>query len=197
MGLWWWVDGLNCLIDHLGLGHLASLSLLRGVSAHVAHIVTTTPLGGVLKMVVGEARNFPELARVWHDELVAHAIGAMTGRIAAVILVLACVAKPFAFVRQVEPVPCAGVQERRLAQPPGHHVLVDADIADAGQIDVLDPVAVAAGRIKDAADLKFSQQIGQLADQVPRFAQHRAAAADRFRVLPAVLVIDALEDVFG
>ena len=32
------------------------------------------------------------------------AIGSVTGRIAAAILVLACVAKPFAFVRQVEPV---------------------------------------------------------------------------------------------
>ena len=33
-------------------------------------------------MVVGEARNFPELARVWHDELVSQALGAMTTAIA-------------------------------------------------------------------------------------------------------------------
>ena len=51
--------------------------LLRGVSAHVARVVMTTPLGGVLKMVVGEAGNFPEIARVWHDELVSQALGAM------------------------------------------------------------------------------------------------------------------------
>ena len=56
--------------------------LLRGVVAHVAGMVETTPIGGVLKMVVGEARNFPELARVWHDELVSKALGAITAAIA-------------------------------------------------------------------------------------------------------------------
>ena len=57
--------------------------LLRGVTAHVAKVVQATPLGGVLKMVVGEAGNFPEIARVWHDELVSQALGAMSGAIAA------------------------------------------------------------------------------------------------------------------
>jgi AcrR family transcriptional regulator len=57
--------------------------LLRGVAAHLGHVIETTPMGGVLKMVVGEARNFPEIARVWHDDLVAHALGAMTGAIRA------------------------------------------------------------------------------------------------------------------
>lgn len=51
--------------------------LLRGLAGHIAGVVETTPIGGVLKMVVGEARNFPELARVWHDELIVHALGAM------------------------------------------------------------------------------------------------------------------------
>ena len=57
--------------------------LLRGVAGLVAGVVETTPLGGVLKMVVAEAGNFPEIARVWHDELVAQALGAMTDAIAA------------------------------------------------------------------------------------------------------------------
>lgn len=57
--------------------------LLRGVAAHMAGIVESTPLGGVLKMVVGEARNFPEIARVWHDELVSQALGAMAAAIEA------------------------------------------------------------------------------------------------------------------
>lgn len=56
--------------------------LLRGVARHVAGVIETTPIGAVLKMVVGEARNFPELARVWHDELVAQALGALTDAIA-------------------------------------------------------------------------------------------------------------------
>jgi len=35
------------------------------------------PIGAVAKMVIGESRNFPELARVWHDEVAAKAIGAI------------------------------------------------------------------------------------------------------------------------
>src|SRR5688572_1384280 len=57
--------------------------LLRSVTTHIAAVVSHTPLGGVLKMVVGEARNFPEIARVWHDELVSQALGAMAEAIAA------------------------------------------------------------------------------------------------------------------
>jgi hypothetical protein len=34
-------------------------------------------------MVIGEAGNFPELARVWHDRLVAHALGALCDAVAA------------------------------------------------------------------------------------------------------------------
>ncbi len=29
------------------------------------------PIGAVAKMVIGESRNFPELAKVWHDQVVA------------------------------------------------------------------------------------------------------------------------------
>lgn len=37
------------------------------------------PIGAVAKIVIGESRNFPELARVWHDEIAAKAIGALAG----------------------------------------------------------------------------------------------------------------------
>jgi AcrR family transcriptional regulator len=37
------------------------------------------PIGAVAKIVVGESRNFPELARVWHDEVASKAIGALAG----------------------------------------------------------------------------------------------------------------------
>lgn len=51
--------------------------LIRGLAGHVTTMVQTTPIGGVVKMVIGEARNFPELARVWHDDLVSQALGAV------------------------------------------------------------------------------------------------------------------------
>lgn len=57
--------------------------LVRGAAAHLAGVAQTTPLGGVVKMVIGEARNFPELARVWHDQLVAHALAALAGAVEA------------------------------------------------------------------------------------------------------------------
>jgi len=57
--------------------------LLRAFGAQVAVLIDTLPIGGVAKMVIGEARNFPEIARVWHDELVVHAIGALTDAIRA------------------------------------------------------------------------------------------------------------------
>ena len=49
--------------------------LLRMVLPRLATAVGTVPIGAVAKMVIGESRNFPELARVWHDEVVLKGIG--------------------------------------------------------------------------------------------------------------------------
>jgi AcrR family transcriptional regulator len=57
--------------------------LARALPERVAATIAAMPVGGVVKMVIGEARNFPELARVWHDELVAQALGGLTEAIAA------------------------------------------------------------------------------------------------------------------
>ena len=56
--------------------------LLLTVAERLSGLVAVQPLGGVVKMVIGEARNFPELARVWHDELVSQALGALAAAIA-------------------------------------------------------------------------------------------------------------------
>ncbi|MES2340087.1 MAG: TetR/AcrR family transcriptional regulator [Pseudomonadota bacterium] len=56
---------------------------LRGAVGLIAHLAGATPLGGIVKMVIGEARNFPELARVWHDRLIVPALGGLTAAIAA------------------------------------------------------------------------------------------------------------------
>lgn len=45
--------------------------------AGFAQNIDRIPVGAVAKMVIGESRNFPELARVWHDEVASKAIGAM------------------------------------------------------------------------------------------------------------------------
>jgi AcrR family transcriptional regulator len=51
--------------------------LVRMLLAAFAEREARLPIGAVAKMVVGESRNFPELARVWHDEVASKAIGAI------------------------------------------------------------------------------------------------------------------------
>jgi AcrR family transcriptional regulator len=53
--------------------------LLRLFLPKFAEIVTTVPIGAVAKMVVGESRNFPELAKVWHDDVILKAVGLIAG----------------------------------------------------------------------------------------------------------------------
>lgn len=56
--------------------------ILRLVFQRVALVAGTTRLGAVIKLVIGESRNFPELARVWHDEVVSRALAALSGALA-------------------------------------------------------------------------------------------------------------------
>jgi AcrR family transcriptional regulator len=57
--------------------------LVRGLAQTMRGILQTTAVGGVVKMVIGEARNFPELARIWHDQLVAPMLGAFAAAVEA------------------------------------------------------------------------------------------------------------------
>jgi AcrR family transcriptional regulator len=43
-----------------------------------ADVAERSPVGPIAKMVVGESRNFPELARLWHDEVVAPMVALLT-----------------------------------------------------------------------------------------------------------------------
>ncbi len=56
-------------------------TLIRFVAGNLVRVAETQPVGGVVKMVIGESRNFPELARVWHDDLIASALGTVAGLI--------------------------------------------------------------------------------------------------------------------
>ena len=55
---------------------------LRMMLPRFAELVVSSRMGAVAKMVIGESRNFPELARVWHDEVILKGIG-MVGRLIA------------------------------------------------------------------------------------------------------------------
>lgn len=55
--------------------------VVRMVLPGFAAITGRVRLGAVAKMVIGESRNFPELAKVWHDEVVTKALGMIGGLI--------------------------------------------------------------------------------------------------------------------
>jgi AcrR family transcriptional regulator len=62
--------------------NLPFADMVRALLPRFAGIVATVPVGAVAKMVIGESRNFPELARVWHDEVILKALGLIAGVIA-------------------------------------------------------------------------------------------------------------------
>lgn len=68
---------LDMVETALGQATIPFPDLLRMLFARIADMVETSRLGAVAKLVIGESRNFPELARVWHDEVVSRALGAL------------------------------------------------------------------------------------------------------------------------
>jgi AcrR family transcriptional regulator len=52
--------------------------LIRLMIPRVALLAEASNMGKVVKMVIGESGNFPEIARIWHDDVVARGIGLLT-----------------------------------------------------------------------------------------------------------------------
>jgi AcrR family transcriptional regulator len=55
--------------------------LARALLPKAALVIQATGLGKVVKIVVGESRNFPEIARTWHDDALMVALSALRGLI--------------------------------------------------------------------------------------------------------------------
>lgn len=55
--------------------------LVRLFAANFVELKKRVPIGSVAKMVISESRNFPELAKVWHDEVVSRGLGTITALI--------------------------------------------------------------------------------------------------------------------
>lgn len=64
------------MASDLPFAEVASLFLQR-----FADLAERVPVGAVAKMVIGESRNFPELAKVWHDQVASRAIALLCGLI--------------------------------------------------------------------------------------------------------------------
>jgi AcrR family transcriptional regulator len=54
-------------------------AMVRVFLPRFADTVARLPIGAVAKMVIGESRNFPELAKVWHDDVILKAVGLLAG----------------------------------------------------------------------------------------------------------------------
>lgn len=73
------VEAITCAVATVDLPFAEVIpAFFAGFAANIGKL----PVGPVAKMVIGESRNFPELARVWHDEVASKAIGAMAGLVA-------------------------------------------------------------------------------------------------------------------
>ena len=72
------LDAMTATVASLDLPFVTTVTMLL---ARFADNARRLPIGAVAKMVIGESRNFPELARVWHDEVASKAIGAVTALI--------------------------------------------------------------------------------------------------------------------
>ena len=64
------------LASNLPFGQLAPMFLAR-----LSAVAGSMPLGAVVKMVIGESGNFPELAKVWHDQVVSKALAVLVALI--------------------------------------------------------------------------------------------------------------------
>jgi AcrR family transcriptional regulator len=66
------------LASDLPFAEVAAMFLTR-----FAEMTRQVPVGAVAKMVIGESRNFPELAKVWHDQVASRALTMLAGLIEA------------------------------------------------------------------------------------------------------------------
>ncbi|MBO9707077.1 MAG: TetR/AcrR family transcriptional regulator [Caulobacter sp.] len=62
---------------------LAFADLVGLIFGRIGEVLAQGRLGPVAKMVIGESRNFPELAKVWHEDVVSRVLNALGGAVAA------------------------------------------------------------------------------------------------------------------
>lgn len=71
-------SNLQALQDLIAVSEIPFAQLYPMFIGRIAEMTTRVPVGAVAKMVIGKSRNFPELAKVWHDEVVGKALTTMT-----------------------------------------------------------------------------------------------------------------------
>ena len=72
------IEAIKAMVAALDLPFADVVRLLL---PRFVEITGRLPVGAVAKMVIGESRNFPELAKVWHDHVASQGIGILAGLI--------------------------------------------------------------------------------------------------------------------
>jgi AcrR family transcriptional regulator len=68
---------IDAVREGLAKSNLPFPDIARMFLARFADVGTRLPVGAVAKMVIGESRNFPELAKVWHDQVASRALATL------------------------------------------------------------------------------------------------------------------------
>ena len=72
------IDSVRTVVEGIDIPFA---DVIRTFLPRFAAITGQVRVGAVAKMVIGESGNFPELAKVWHDEVVTKALGLVGGLI--------------------------------------------------------------------------------------------------------------------
>ena len=67
------------IVQQMAAHELAFPELARSTARLMAHVAATSPLGGIVKMVIAEAGNFPELARIWYERTIGPVLEVLVG----------------------------------------------------------------------------------------------------------------------
>lgn len=70
------------LVQNMATAEMPFPDLARTTARLMAHVAATSPLGGIVKMVIAEAGNFPELARIWYERTISPVLEVLVGVIA-------------------------------------------------------------------------------------------------------------------
>ncbi|MGA0600209.1 TetR family transcriptional regulator [Caulobacter sp. KR2-114] len=73
------IDGIARILE---TADVPFAELARAMLARMAETLGRPGVRSLARMVIAEGRNFPEIARLWHDDVVARALTAMTTAIA-------------------------------------------------------------------------------------------------------------------
>lgn len=72
------IQAVQGLVD---MAEIPFADVVRMILSRFAEVAAKAPIGQLAKMVVGDSRNLPEVAKIWHDEVASKAIGLIAGLI--------------------------------------------------------------------------------------------------------------------